>query len=289
MFIIQNVYLCNYTFLEMINTEILPFLKWMGDKRDSLSSIRAALPRDFQKLTYFEPFVGGGSVLFALQPDKAFINDLNGDLIHAYNVVKDYPEALLDALSMYVANEAHYYHMRNLERNVIAFAQLGPVERAARFIFLNKTCFNGLYRVNADGYFNVPYGGYKNPCIINPDNIRAISAYLKEHVSISYGDYSKVVVNAGSGSFVYLDPPNFPISNNLTASTQEEWDEENQRKLRDLCLELDGRGVRFLLSSTDMYLIRSLFHMFKIEKVKSVRGANSCGAVNGLLIRNYRK
>lgn len=184
--------------------------------------------------------------------------------------------------------------MRNLDRDNKLFSTLSDVERASRIIYLNKTCYNGLYRVNNAGEFNVPYGGYKNPNIINAPILKAVSKYLKSNnITILCGDYSTALENADTNSFAYLDPPYQPLSsgNNFTGYIRGGWEESDQIRLKRTCDDLNNRGVKFLLSNSDCEFIRNLYKDYSISTVKAIRSINSDGsgrgAINELLIKNY--
>ncbi|NPA58653.1 MAG: Dam family site-specific DNA-(adenine-N6)-methyltransferase, partial [Aquificae bacterium] len=184
-----------------------PFVKWAGGKRQVVKTLMENLPDSFGR--YFEPFVGGGALLFELLPERAVINDINGELINAYTVIRDYPEELIESLKKHKNERDYYYKMR-----AILPDSLTPVERASRFIYLNKTCFNGLYRENSKGQFNVPFGRYKNPNIPDRENIMAVSHFLNSADVVIYNlDYREIVPPlARAGDFVYLDPPYQPVS-----------------------------------------------------------------------------
>ena len=164
----------------MSNSQIKPFLKWAGGKRQLLSEIKKQLPENITNYTYYEPFIGAGAVFFELQPSKAVINDSNQLLMLAYKSIKENVEGLIELLKIHKENncEEYYYKIRNLDRDAEQFNLLSSIEKAARLIYLNKTCFNGLYRVNSSGVFNVPYGKYKKPVICDEQTLREISAYL---------------------------------------------------------------------------------------------------------------
>lgn len=166
--------------------------------------------------TYYEPFFGGGASLFAIQPKNAVINDLNGDLVTTYRVIKDKVEELIEKLKVHEANntEEYFYQIRDLDRKSSTYTALDDVAKAARLIYLNKTCYNGLFRVNSSGQFNTPYGKYKNPNIVNEVVLRAVSKYFNDNnIQILTGDFADAVANAQKGDFVYLDPPYDPVSN----------------------------------------------------------------------------
>jgi len=203
------------------NMLLVPILKWVGGKRQLLNDI---LPLVQGEGTYIEPFLGGGAVLFAYQPKKAIVNDYNPELMNVYQIVKSYPEQLIQSLQIHDANnsEGYYYEIRELDRTK-EYKELSLIEKASRIIYLNKTCYNGLYRVNSSGYFNSPYGKYKNPNIINATVIRSMSRYFNENeISLLQGDYKEVLKKARKGNFVYLDPPYMPISisSHFTAYTE---------------------------------------------------------------------
>lgn len=276
------------------NPLVSPFLKWVGGKRQLLTEIQAELPRQISRLRYYEPFIGGGAVFFSLQPRHAIINDYNSELVNAYQIIKDYPEELIADLMTHHNDSEYFYAIRNIDRDAEAFEQLTDIQRASRIIFLNKTCYNGLYRVNNAGEFNVPFGGYKNPNIVNAPVIRAISKYLnRQDVEIHNGDYAEALETADRRSFVYLDPPYHPISasSSFTGYIQGGWKEEDQIRLRDVCNELHERGVKFLLSNSDCPFIREIYDNYEIRTVQAIRAINSDGAkrgaVNEVLIKNY--
>lgn len=276
------------------NPLISPFLKWVGGKRQLLPAIIKVLPKDIRKRVYYEPFIGGGALFFKIQPKNAIINDFNEELINVYITIRDKTEELLESLSHHKNNPEYYYYLRNLDRDNKLFSTLSDVERASRIIYLNKTCYNGLYRVNNAGEFNVPYGGYKNPNIINAPILKAVSKYLKSNnITILCGDYSTALENADTNSFAYLDPPYQPLSsgNNFTGYIRGGWEESDQIRLKRTCDELNNRGVKFLLSNSDCEFIRNLYMDYSISAVKAIRSINSDGsgrgAINELLIKNY--
>lgn len=259
-----------------------PILKWVGGKRQLLPQI---LPLIKKCSTYVEPFVGGGAVLFELQPKKAIINDYNEELINVYLTVRDNPCELLAELKKHEANnsEEYYYHIRSLDRTS-DYASLTNVERAARIIYLNKTCYNGLFRVNASGQFNSPYGKYKNPNIVNETTIQAVSRYLSENnVIIKQGDYKDVLKGLRKGSFVYFDPPYMPISSSssFTGYTDVGFDYEKQEELKRECDKLRDKGISFLQSNSDCPEIRELYKDYKIITVQAKRSINSKGDRRG--------
>jgi DNA adenine methylase len=275
------------------NKLVSPFLKWVGGKRQIMPSIVAYLPKNIKTCLYVEPFVGGGAVLFHLQPKKAIINDLNVELINVYSVIKNNPDALINDLKKHENNSTYFYTIRNLDRNS-DYKSMSNIERASRIIYLNKTCFNGLYRVNNAGEFNSPFGNYKNPNIINEPILRAVSKYLNSNaVEILNEDYETVLDNVEQNSFVYLDPPYHPISihSNFTGYVQGGWNVFDQIRLRETCDKLNARGIKFLLSNSSAGFIKDQYRQYNINTVKASRAINSDGANRGevdeLLIRNY--
>lgn len=277
----------------MKNIMLAPILKWVGGKRQLLTTINSLLPEKIT--TYVEPFVGGGALLFDLQPKRAIINDLNEDLINVYKVVKNNPEELLKLLEEHNEknNEEYYYKIRALDR-MNDYDSMSDVEKASRIIYLNKTCFNGLFRVNQAGQFNSPYGRYKNPNIINKPVILAMSKYFnKNDIKILNGDYKETLKNLRKGAFIYFDPPYLPISSSssFTGYTENGFNEQNQKDLRDECDRLNNRGINFLLSNSDHPLIRDLYKDYEIITVKARRSINSKGnkrgEINEVLVRNY--
>lgn len=280
--------------------KLYPFVKWAGGKSQLLSRMDSLIPTNFQR--YFEPFLGGGAVfLHTVNRNKihfeAFLSDMNEELVNAYNVVTTNVESLIEILIRHeqdynVSPARFYYHLRDsaipLKRNI--------VERAARFITLNKTCYNGLYRVNRQGRFNVPMGRYKNPCICDQENLRNISRVLQEsHTHIELGDYRRILVdNATEGDFIYLDPPYDPTSPTakFTGYTNSGFTEKDQYELAKLFRRLDDRKCLVLLSNSYTPLVKELYCDFEnIRKVSTLRAINSNAlrrtGHTELLISNY--
>jgi DNA adenine methylase len=247
--------------------------------------------------TYYEPFVGAGAVFLALRPPRAVINDRNSQLILAYKIIRERVEELIALLRRHAERNSkdYYYAVRNMDRDADAFKGLTETEKAARLIFLNKTCYNGLYRVNSRGHFNVPRGAYKNPAICEEALLRRISEYLNSNdISIMNADYEGAVAGAGSDSFVYFDPPyHSPGNTNFTGYQAGGFGEDEQRRLRDVYLALTGRGVKCLLSNSDTEFIRALYHykFLNIVPVRAKRFINADpsgrGSVYELLIKNW--
>ena len=272
-----------------VNPVLKPILKWVGGKRQLLDDILPLIP---QCSTYVEPFVGGGAVLLSLQPKKAVINDYNAELINVYVCVRDHLEELLEMLERHkeLNSAGHFYKVRALDREP-GFGDLPPVERAARIIYLNKTCYNGLYRVNSAGQFNSPYGKYKNPAIVNEPVVRAMSTYLNGGVKILCGDYGQALKGLRKGAFVYLDPPYMPISSSssFTGYTEGGFGYDEQVRLKEECDKLASKGIHFMQSNSDRPEIRALYSDYEILTVKAKRAINSRGnrrgEINEVLIR----
>ena len=223
------------------NKLVAPFLKWVGGKRQLMPSIVELLSKNIKELNYVEPFIGGGAVLFHLQPKNAIINDFNEELINVYTVIKNNLNDLIVDLKKHDNNPDYFYQIRSLDRTE-EFKNLTPVQRASRVIFLNKTCFNGLYRVNNAGEFNAPFGRYKNPNIVNEPTLKAVNKYLNSNsIILRNDDYADVLADINENSFVYLDPPYHPISesSNFTGYIQGGWDMFDQIRLREVYDELN--------------------------------------------------
>ncbi|WP_196602152.1 DNA adenine methylase [Pectinatus frisingensis] len=272
------------------NLLISPIVKWVGGKRQLLTEIMPFINKNCS--TYVEPFIGGGAVFFELQPKKAIVNDFNYELINLYLTVRDFSEELIYELQKHKENnsEEYYYMIRAVDRTP-EYETMSTIEKAARIIYLNKTCYNGLYRVNSAGQFNSPYGKYKKPNIVNATTIRAMSKYLQNnHIKIMQGDYRNTLKGLRRGAFVYLDPPYMPISSSssFTGYTENGFTYEQQVELKLECDKLRNRGISFLLSNSDCREIRELYHEYHIQTVKAKRSINSNatkrGEINEVLI-----
>ena len=273
-------------------SEISPILKWVGGKRQLLNALSPLFPKDYD--VYCEPFLGGGAVLFYLKPNKAIVNDVNGDIMNLYQVVKTDVEALIVKLKTFKNTSDCYYQVREWDRDKILYESMDPVARAARILFMNRTCFNGVYRVNSKGFFNVPYGRYKNPIIADEVNLRAVSQYFNEaDIEFCSGDYADVFANLPQNSFVYLDPPYDPVSDtaNFTGYAKGGFSREDQIRLRGCCDGLNARGIKFMQSNAATPFIMELYHDYNITMVKANRSINrngdGRGAVDEVVIRNY--
>ena len=266
-----------------------PFLKWVGGKSQLLPELLPRFPKNVKR--YFEPFIGGGAVLFAYQPKLATVVDVNQELIGAYTVVRDDVESLIKDLRRHVHDEAYYYDIRNADRSP-SFAKWSAARKAARLIYLNKTCYNGLYRVNSQGFFNTPFGSYVNPTIADADNLRACSRVL-QGVEIKHGDFDQIEEQIGPDDFVYFDPPYVPLTATayFTSYSKNGFDRDMQQSLFELCCRLDRRGIRFMLSNSAAEFVKTLYKKFRVDIVMAARAVNSKGDKRGrieeVLVTNY--
>lgn len=274
------------------NNLVTPVLKWVGGKRQLLDTLRPLLPKTISK--YCEPFVGGGAMLFDLQPKKALVNDINSDLILVYTVIRDSVDELIQRLEQFENTSEMFYSVRDWDRDLEKYEALSDVERAARVIYLNKTCYNGLYRVNNAGEFNAPFGNYKNPNIVNAPVLRAVNAYFNAaEITFSTVDYAELLKNVRRGTFVYLDPPYDPVSDtaSFTGYARGGFTRDDQIRLRECCDELNRRGVRFMLSNSATDFIREQYAAYHITTVQAKRAINSVaskrGDVDEVVVRNY--
>ncbi len=280
----------------LISSTPKPFVKWAGGKRQLLPIIASNIPQKFER--YFEPFLGGGAVFFSLvsqeKRTKWIVSDLNSDLILSYVTIRDRVSELISALedhSINYSNNPSSYYYKIRESN-----PKGQIDKVSRLIFLNKTCFNGLYRVNSKGKFNVPLGRYVNPNIVNKENLLAVSRVLQsKDISIKCHDFEAALKNASSGDFVYLDPPYQPVSEtaNFTNYTDANFGFDDQKRLFAKFKALDKKGVKILLSNSKSDEIIELFQEF----ADGIMGINSNRFINSvsqrrtghseLLIKNY--
>lgn len=288
-----------------------PFVKWVGGKTQLLDEVKKSLPRDFstrQHITYVEPFVGGGAVLFKLLQEypnieRAIINDINEELICTYRVIKENVEVLIERLSVI---QSEYIPLSSDDRKSYFIAKrslfnaknITPLETAALFIFLNRTCFNGLYRVNSNGEFNVPHGKYVNPRICDADNLRACSQVLQK-VEILCGDFAKTGRYAGPDTLYYFDPPYKPITetSSFTSYTRGGFDDQEQIRLRDFCDNISAAKSSFIASNSDPRNTNSeenffdnIYNNFFIRRVSATRMINSDasgrGSISEIMISN---
>ncbi|RYM05766.1 DNA adenine methylase [Sporolactobacillus sp. THM7-7] len=273
------------------NERIKPFLKWAGGKRRMLPDIRQCIPKTFR--CYYEPFVGAGAVLFDLKPHKAVINDINEELMNVYRVIRDNAENLICNLKKHRNEKDYYYKIRDLDLSP-DYKQMSDLERASRIIYLNKTCFNGLFRVNKKGHFNVPFGRYSRPNIVNERTLRGVHRYFRENsVKILCGDFADAVDGAGAGDFVYLDSPYDPLSvtSYFTGYSLDGFSKKDQVRLHALFVDLDRRGCKVLMSNSATPFIKDMYHEFHITLSSASRLINSDGSKRGkieeVLVTNY--
>lgn len=281
---------------KIISERPKPFVKWVGGKRQLLKqfkNLNLYPPQGFNpvKNTYFEPFVGGGAVFLDLLPKKAVLSDLNSELITTYKVVKNDVNKLIKLLKTYKYDKDFFLKIRSKPTK-----DLSDVQIAAKFIYLNRTCFNGLYRVNSKGEFNVPFGSYNNPLICDEDNLKKISKALK-NVKIYNEDYKNVLKKAKKDDFIYFDPPYYPVNrtSSFTGYTAEGFFEKEQAELRDIFFTLHKRGCFVMLSNSDTPFINKLYSNLDkkvmIHKIEANRNINSKASgrrkINEVLVINY--
>lgn len=286
-----------------------PFVKWVGGKTKLQLELQNRLPKSYRELRHIEPFVGGGALFFALSPERAVLSDTNADLINAYRHVRDNLPAVSAELEWLARehNTEAYYEVReafNDQRDILESAlhrprfnqatPSGTALRAAVFLYLNRTCFNGLYRENKAGEFNVPAGDYENPDIRNENVLgRCAPVLQRPGVELHCRDYRYTIINAGEGDFVYLDPPYDPISgtSNFTSYTAAGFTEEDQITLRDYFASAAARGAKLMLSNHDTPLIRELYQEFHVESLEAPRsvGAKTREKASEVIVRNYHE
>ena len=273
-----------------------PFVKWVGGKRQLLKQFRELNlypPECFnpESNTYFEPFVGGGAVFFDLLPKHAELSDTNRELVMTYNVIKDNVDGLIKSLKKHIYNKEYYLGVRAQDIN-----ELSDIEVASRFIFLNRTGFNGMYRVNKSGQFNVPFGRYKNPLICDENNLLKVSEAL-QGITITHRDYKDVLELAKIGDFIYFDPPYYPLNptSSFTAYTAKGFFDKEQIELRDTFVKLHERGCFVMLSNSDTPFINELYSGLEgvsVNKIIAGRAINSKGSkrgkINEVLVTNYQ-
>lgn len=272
-----------------------PFLKWVGGKTQLLFELMTVFPKEVG--TYYEPFIGGGAVFFALRArswfSKAVINDWNSELVDTYTTIREETEELIEILNRWTE-----VYQRDPKGFFLEIRAKKPefmvrVNRAARMILLNKTCYNGLYRVSKAGNFNSPFGDYENPLICDESNLRACAQALAGDVTIRQGDFAQAVEGAVKGDLVYFDPPYVPLTetSNFTSYTAVGFTAEDQRRLADTFRDLAQRGVSVVLSNSDTPLIRDLYKDFTIRKVGARRAINNVatqrGIVNEVLVTSF--
>lgn len=268
-----------------------PIVKWVGGKGGLLSQLIPLLPPGVELMRHVEPFVGGGALFFRRQPERALLCDINAALIDTYQAVRDDVEAVIGRLSELARghNTDRYYEVRDRYNGD---KKLSRTSRAATFLYLNKTCFNGLHRVNRSGQFNVPVGRYDNPRIVDPDKLRAASQLLAT-VDLRCERFESLLGLAKPGDFIYFDPPYEPVSPtaNFTSYDSDGFSRQDQVRLREVFTELDRRGCKLMLSNSDVPVIRELYSDYHINQVAALRAvscdARNRGRVSEVVVRNY--
>lgn len=256
-----------------------PFLKWAGGKRQIMDSIQPYIENNLKaESRYYEPFVGGGFVFISLERDNCVINDLNEELMNCYEIIKNNPKSLIEKLKLHEKlhheNINYYYEIRKLDRNVDEYKLMSKVERAARTIYLNKTCYNGLYRVNRKGFFNTPKGRYKNPNILDEDNIMELSNYLNsKNVIIRNVSFLEAVQDAVEGDFLYFDPPYDYEETGFTSYVKEGFSFSDLEELKVVCDKLISKGCKVLISNNATDRVLKLFDSknYSVVVVKGLR------------------
>ncbi|HEV2051379.1 TPA: DNA adenine methylase [Streptococcus pneumoniae] len=280
---------------EIKKVTLQPFTKWTGGKRQLLPVIRELIPKTYNR--YFEPFVGGGALFFDLAPKDAVINDFNAELINCYQQIKDNPQELIEILKVHQEynSKEYYLDLRSADRDE-RIDMMSEVQRAARILYMLRVNFNGLYRVNSKNQFNVPYGRYKNPKIVDEELISAISVYINNNqLEIKVGDFEKAIVDVRTGDFVYFDPPYIPLSETsaFTSYTHEGFSFADQVRLRDAFKRLSDTGAYVMLSNSSSALVEELYKDFNIHYVEATRtnGAKSSsrGKISEIIVTNYEK
>lgn len=254
-----------------------PVVKWVGGKRQLLKVLHMAAPTSYGR--YYEPFVGGGAFLFSLLPGEATISDANPELINCYHVIRDDVDALIRNLHEYKNEAEYFYTLRSAN-----LGKLSPVQRAGRFIYLNKTCFNGLYRENAKGQFNTPFGRYAKPKIADDENLLTVSRYFRSSgIKILNAGYQSVLESAKAGDFVYFDPPYAPLTRtaNFVGYVKGGFGLEDQQELARAFSTLSARGVHVMLSNSNSEIIHDLYKDFNIQVVCASRAINCKGGSRG--------
>lgn len=273
--------------------DIKPFTKWVGGKRQLLDDIKKLLPHSFN--TYYEPFVGGGALFFYLQPKNAVINDVNSDLILSYKAIKNDLPNLIKELEYHKNNNTkeYYLNLRSYDRDE-RIDLLSDTQKAARIMYMLRVCFNGMYRVNSKNQFNVPYGRYKNPKIVDKQLLQNISSYLNSsNITILNKDFEIAIQECKPGDFVYFDPPYIPISetSSFTSYTQDGFSYEDQVRLRNIFIKLSNKNVYCMLSNSSSQITLDLYKQFNIHQVEAKRNINSIGSKRGkiseVIITNY--
>lgn len=271
-----------------------PFVKWAGGKRQILDKLRKYMPKEYN--TFYEPFVGGGALLFDISPENAVINDSNEELMNVFNVLCN--EKKYSKMCKYLNkferkhSEEFYYEIRNIDRNMRKFNKLNESKKAARTIYLNKACFNGLYRVNSKGEFNVPFGKKNKVNTYDGENLLNVHTYLTmNNITILCTDFEDAVSTAKEGDFVYFDPPYDSDTSTFNSYTEGGFNKDEQRRLAKVFKELDKRGVKVMLSNHNTILVKDLYKDYNIHVIEAKRSINSNGKKRGnveeVIITNY--
>ena len=254
-----------------------PILKWAGGKRQLLSQLLPLIPNDYNR--YFEPFLGAGAVLFELQPKRAIVNDTNSELMNVYHVIKNFPNELILLLKKYDKQHCKefYYEIRSLDHNPQKFQKLTEVEKASRTIYLNRTCYNGLYRVNREGQFNTPMGHNTAIQIVNEGGIRTISDYLNANeIRLLNSDYRQALKGARKTDFVFLDPPYYPTGKDYFIRYDSNvFGIDSQKELKKVCDRLTERGIRFVQTNSCCEGIKELYKEYRLIEVDVRRSINA--------------
>ena len=273
-----------------------PFVKWAGGKRQIMEELKKCVPNEFN--AYYEPFVGGGALFFELAPKKAFLNDYNKELINVFECIKedDKFEKMIKELNHHetLHSEEHYYEVRNIDRNKKKYDRLSDYKKAARTIYLNKACFNGLYRVNSNNEFNVPFGKKAKVNTYEDQNLGIIHGILNlNDIELSSVDFEEAVKNAKKGDFVYFDPPYDSDTATFNSYTEDGFGKEEQVRLSEVFKRLDKKGCLVMLSNHNTKLINELYKDFNINVIHAKRNINSDGKKRGkveeVIITNYKK
>lgn len=285
----MKYYICGVLF--MSNIRLKPVVKWAGGKSKIISQLSRYFPKDFNN--YHEPFVGGGALFFHLFPiikqmnTRAYLSDNVEELINLYKIIRDDIETLVNVSKTHIYDEEYYYKIRSQDPKKLSKAQ-----RASRILYLNKTCFNGLYRVNSKGQFNVSFGDYTDPVIVDKETLRYASEAFR-YARLFTGDFELVLENAQKNDFVYLDPPYVPLSatSNFTGYTAGSFGFSDHKRLREVFGKLEAKGCYVMLSNSNTDFVRELYSDYNIKTVNAMRAINSDAAKRGsikeLLILSY--
>ena len=266
-----------------------PVIKWVGGKRQIIDELIDLLPNSYNR--YFEPFIGGGALFFLLEHQNSFISDYNYELTNLYTTIKDDVDSLIKDLKRHKNTEEYYYNIRALDRDKEGYQKMSNIKKASRFIYLNKTGFNGLYRVNKKGQNNVPYGRYKNPTWLDEDNLKECSKLLA-NTEIETGDFEIIKKHIKEGDFIYFDPPYVPLNkNSFTSYTNQGFNNGMQERLKRLCDYIDSIGAYFMLSNSYTDYILDLYKDYNIKTVMANRAVNckatGRGKIKEVVVLNY--